>query len=808
MKQLSIVFVGIVWVFSCTMPLISGCKGEGDAVHNNDAGSDAEVDAGTDADADVDADGSVSDDAGEDSDPTVCDAVGFENLPFNTTGSENTFGEIVPDFTINTLRGDFVLSQEWGECSVFTLVPYSTLFEDQEVAALVDESEVNNTYVFYSFSADPEADMIDLAGKIDAYLATKSETFQEEWSHRFRYVTDQASAVPILELTGTVNTDYFIIDSRQRLRDAGSFRYYIGGEFAPLLSMVRYAAKWFNYERRLEEKLAAQNQAGNVLVVPWVKNGYNETNEGKLSIALPSAAEMAKYDRVEIVVKEVCEPGSRFPVHYGVCPAWDVGHKIKLCEDENSCVGDEHNQLYRYITGYHSGGWWFEDVSHGLPWFKKGGNRWLRTNRGDFYGTITFYFFDDGEVAQAQHISDARHLIGMGTAPFDAAHNDSFPRYSFTPPPGTVKVVLDARVQGGGNTSGSGCAEFCSHTHEATINGRSYEHTFVMNQGADDCAERAGDGVTAGQFGTWFFDRGSWCPGGPVERWQVDITEAVKLSASNEVVWTGSYNGDDWPPGGGLTATAWLVFYGADGEAIIEKNPPDQCTDPPVVTLRDFSQAHPDFTPLTEAWQALEDGDAEKEAARGEISGVVAESLVQVDGQWKPVFIWPENTLPYTTAASFDSWWRDSSDSFTTTVDPELFIRTRRSTSGFFRSKGPQYAESPMLDGAFGFGNEGVTSTVEGVVKDINTSYTYEVASSFVHRPEVTLRLGSKGDYFVFVDHKLVIESGSSFDKGFAKRELSLDELGLVVGESYDMHIFGIVRAGNPHLWLETPSCD
>lgn len=792
---------------------ILGCTddgGGGDDEVGSESGTDEATGTGTD-DTDTET-GTDTDDTGGEA--LGCEHAGYEAAPWSDVGTEFAFGEVVPDFTVETLRGPLTLSEIWDDCLVVTLVPYSAVFSNHDVAELIAGSEPNNVYLFFSWSPDPTADVGQIAQKVEAYLEGQGPEVYDEWSQRFRYVTEPAAGVPLFAATNGVDSQYFLIDSRQRLRDAGSYNTF-NGDFNPYLPMVKYAAAWFNYERRLEDKLAAQADDGDVLIVPWVTEGYEQTDEGRLAIELPPAEDMARFDRVEIVVKEVCLPGSRFPVHFGVCPAWDVGHKITLCASEDACTSDEHDQLYRYITGYHSGVWLYEDVSHGLPWFKQGGTRWLRTNRGDFYGSIEFHFFDDGEVEASSHVGDARHMIGLGTAPFDAAHNDSFPNYTFTPPPGTVRVMLDARVQGGGNQDGNGCAEFCSHSHAIDLNGQVFEHTFVMNQSSFDCAERAGEGVTAGQFGTWFFDRGSWCPGGPVERWQVDVTEAVDLDGSNEVVWTGSFNGDPWPPGGGLTATAWLVFYGADGEAIVEAQPSPACPNPPTVTIRDFSREHPDFEPIQQAWEALDDGDAAKENARGELTGVVAQTLVEVDGEWKPQLIWPENTLPYTTAASFDAWWTDSPDSFTTTAPEGAFVRTRQDTAGYLRSNGPTYAASPLLDGEFGHGSEDMTFNVEGVPTPVNTTYTVEVAGAFAYTPGVRLRLGSKADLFVFVDHQLVLESGGYLGKGFPRHILELDEvaaeLGLVEGQSYDLHVFAVASRGssaNPHIWLEHPGCD
>ncbi|MEM6929311.1 MAG: peptide-N-glycosidase F-related protein [Myxococcota bacterium] len=540
----------------------------------------------------------------------------------------------------------------------------------------------------------------------------------------------------------------------------------------------------------------------------WLTEGYVETDEGVHPIALPPAADLQRYDRMEIVVKETCEPGSRFPVHFGVCPAWDVGHKITLCDDAESCVSSEKRQLYRYVTGYHSGVWLTEDVSHGLPFFEQGGQQFLRTDRRDFFGTIEFRFYDDGDVTDEDAIHEAVHLVDMGRAQFDPAHNDSIPSYRFTPPPGTARVVMDARVQGGGNQSGTGCAEFCSHEHRIDVNGTQWDTVFEM-ESVDACARRSRQGVTAGQFGTWFIDRGSWCPGGPVERWREDITEAVDLDGPNTITWTSLFEGDDWPPSGGLTATVWLAFYGGDGAPLIERLPVETCPNPPTVTVRDFSKDHPDFEPLKTAWAALDDGDAAKEAARGELTGVVAPTLEEVDGHLAPRLVWPENTLPYTTAASFDDWWRDAPSNQVVPLAAETGRRTRQDTWGYFRSNADASVEWPLIAPTAGFGAEGVENGHEGGTP-VNTSFTVEVAGPFTHRAGLDLRIGSRADLWVFLDGALVYENAGFLGRGLDKNVLSLDAFDLVDGQTYDLRIFAVVGRGgesNPTLWLEHPAC-
>jgi len=735
-----------------------------------------------------------------------CEYAGYDEVAFTETEDDYAFDALARDARLETTSGTWRLSEAWGDCAVFTLVPYTSDFANHSVLEIVRESEPNNTYLFYDWSADRETRLGDLEDRILDALEEEDEAFAAEWSSRFLFVTDDPQDVPLLRATSDITTDFFFIDSRQRLRDAGSFRAY-NGDFVPLLEMVRYSARWFNYEQRTADEVAHDATDPDTLVVPWITTGWDQTTNGAFPIQLPPAADMARFDRLELVIKETCEPGSRFPVHYGVCPAWDVGHKVTLCADEESCVSSEKNQLYRHVTGYHSGVWLREDVSHGLPFFKQGGELWMRTDRNNFFGTIDLVFHDDGTPDEP--IGDAVHLIDMGRAQFDAAHNDSFPSYTFTPPPGTTKVVMDARVQGGGNQPGNGCAEFCSHHHTIDLNGMTWEHTFVMNSGEYSCAERAHEGVTAGQFGTWFIDRGSWCPGGPVERWQQDVTEAVDLEGENSLVWTGSFAGDTWPPGGGTTATVWLIFYGGEGDATISRDPVEDCPNPPQITVRDFERGHPDFEPIKTAWNALEDGYAAKEGARGALTGAVATSLVETDDGWKPQLAWPENTLPFTTADSFDDWWRDSEHSQVVSTAPDSVRRTRQDTLGYFRSNAEYSAEFPLIAPDAGYGTQGVQHGHEGGTP-VNSTFTVEVSGPFTYEPGLVLRLGARSDIWVFVDHELALESAGFLGKGFPKHELALDTLGLSAGETYDLHIFAVGGRGaenNPMMWLEHPAC-
>ncbi len=263
------------------------------------------------------------------------------------------------------------------------------------------------------------------------------------------------------------------------------------------------------------------------------------------------------------------------------------------------------------------------------------------------------------------------------------------------------------------------------------------------------------------------------------------------------------YRNDPWPPGGGLTATVWLIFYWADGEPIVENTEADVYPNPPQVTIRHFPLAHPDFGPIQAAWSELEDGDEAKEDARGVLTDVVASELVEVEGEWKPVLIWPEDTLPFTTAASFDTWWTDTESSNSTTPRPSTFRRTRQNTYGYFASNGPLCAERPLNDSAFGYGDEGMTVNLAGVPTPVNSTYTVKISGSFEYRRGSRVRIGGTADALVFVEHTLALESGGYLGRGFDRNVPELDDLGLEAGPTYDMHIFAVGSRGtraNPHI--------
>jgi fibro-slime domain-containing protein len=739
--------------------------------------------------------------------PTCGPELGFAPLEFQRGADGFAFDELLPDLSFETLRGSFRLSEAWDGCSVFTLVPYADELEGTELDGLF-ETAPNNRYIFYSMSNSALPQMQELSDEIDDRLRHQPDAVRADFEDRIDFVAEPGNQVRFLQFLDTVATDHFFIDSKQRLRDAGALNIFNQQGFVPALEMAQYFASWGNYERRLEDELERDAESGEVLIVPWIETGWAaDTVDGVKTLSLPSADAMRRYDRVEIVVKEDC--GERFPIHFGECPAWDTGAHVSLCLNGDCAVSERWGRamIWRYITAYHGGGWWKSDVSHALPHFKAGGALDLHLSRNNFLGQISFHFYDD-EVDDAPIVRSSSYLAYLGKASFTEVHNELFDDFVFTPPPGTTRVVMHAQVSGHGNQSHNGCAEFCTHEHEIDVNGSSYRSPFEMRPDWD-CAARVGQGVVAGQFGTWFFDRGAWCPGFPVEVWREDITAAVDLDGVNTLRWTGSFEGD-WPTGGSINSHPWLVFYGTgDADPTVERVPRTPCAAAPLVTVRDFSRTHPDFAPLVAEIAALTEDDPEYDTARASVTGVVAPDLVQdANGAWKPRFVWPENTLPFTTAANFDQWFQDL-PGVNQRTDVAIDVHQSREGTAIYPYISDMLSHN-FIDATFGFGDEGFTGPVAGTSVRVpaNLSYTYELATSFTYTGGERLRVANRDDLWVFIDRRLVHENAGPWSAP-NRRVLELDGLGLVAGQSYDLHVFGAFRRDRqPQLILELPVCN
>ena len=171
-------------------------------------------------------------------------------------------------------------------------------------------------------------------------------------------------------------------------------------------------------------------------------------------------------------------------------------------------------------------------------------------------------------------------------------------------------------------------------------------------------------------------------------------------------------------------------------------------------TIRDFTDDHPDF-----------------EGAVGSYSGAVATTL-GADG--KPVFAIPDySSSVFSTADNFNQWYNDvpgvnTSTSYTLDlVDPDADGVYTYSNSSFF-----------PIDGEL-FGNEG---------RSHNYHFTLELHSSFTYTGGETFSFVGDDDLWVFINDSLVIDLGGVH--GAQAASVSLDTLGLTIGEEYSLDLF------------------
>ena len=116
----------------------------------------------------------------------------------------------------------------------------------------------------------------------------------------------------------------------------------------------------------------------------------------------------------------------------------------------------------------------------------------------------------------------------------------------------------------GWGTTEENCAEFCVTEHRfvfrpaLAVNHQLFvasdDEAFTKKlSGAGDelgCAsvDRVRGGVTPNQYGTWQYGRAGWCPGGHVQRWVQDVSDAVRPGLDAVVSYEGLFNSTNYRP--------------------------------------------------------------------------------------------------------------------------------------------------------------------------------------------------------------------------------------------------------------------
>ena len=200
--------------------------------------------------------------------------------------------------------------------------------------------------------------------------------------------------------------------------------------------------------------------------------------------------------------------------------------------------------------------------------------------------------------------------------------------------------------------------------------------------------------------------------------------------------------------------------------------------------VRDFSESHPDFQ-----WS----DNPNFGQIVGVRPGILAMDLAkQPDGSFKPVYVAGNDVspngptyAPFTGAANFDAWYRDTPGvNFATNVELPL--------TGDGNTLVYDDANFHPIDAAFGFGNEGYE--LNGMPN--NWHFTTEALVSFRYKGGEVFTFRGDDDIWVFINHRIAIDLGGIHgpEEGTVDLDQRALEFGLALGGVYDLQVFHAER--------------
>ncbi len=400
------------------------------------------------------------------------------------------------------------------------------------------------------------------------------------WKTHLHVLADRAQAIKTWlgdALLGWAQQG-FCIDRRQRMRGLGFLSDVTrqdpnapanGWPFESNLAYAANEAIYMNAEADELDRLDAENAT----VVPVFTGGVI-AEEGYATVQLPSAAEMAKFDTLEVEVTMACPDPTA--IEFNSCGAWDYIVQLFLdTTDVDAGVPPDagpdagppvtETELARFITSYHRETHWVEDISPMMGILSGSGPTRLHYSFAPSWNTQP-----TGVTLSLRFSNQKKGYVPVALTPIASGgtFNDM---YNVGRAPVSVPIPADTKhaevwmIVTGHGSDGYQCGEFCDSQHVFTVNGASNTWT-VDFPGAgteEGCIPEQKNGMVPNQGGTWWYGRDGWCPGEQVTPHVWDVTSLVQPGSMATVTYEGLFN-NATPPSdgsGNIVLTSYLVTF-------------------------------------------------------------------------------------------------------------------------------------------------------------------------------------------------------------------------------------------------------
>jgi hypothetical protein len=520
-----------------------------------------------------------------------CTALGLPSRPFLTAGTGTARGDVAGDFTLAMVDGtSFTFSTDATGCESYVFLPDgltvsqtdTTSIWTADLPALLEASPQNVHYFFVSQEGTEAAANTStqaMQARITALLAAPSSGLSTadlaHWKTHLHVATESAQRID--NWVGSTLDGWgqqgFAIDRRQLLRGVGLLSDVTrqipdapASEW-PFESNLAYAANEPLYMNAEEDQLD-QLDAENATVVP-VFHGQILSGDGYATVDMPSAAQMATFDTLEIEVTMQCPDPTE--LEFNSCGAWDYIAQLYLDTPEADAGPDAgpdggvtETELGRFITSYHRETHWVEDITPMMVLLSTPGPKalhWSYAPTWNMQPTATTMSLRFSNKKKGYSPSTLTFIAAGGT--FDADYNLGRVPVNAPIPADTKHTEVWMIVTGHGSDSYQ-CGEFCDSEHQFTLNGSAMWLVDFPGAGTESgCIAQQTMGMVPNQGGTWWYGRDGWCPGEQVTPHIWDITSMAAPGGAASVAYQGLFDNTTPPANGSgnIVLTSYVVTF-------------------------------------------------------------------------------------------------------------------------------------------------------------------------------------------------------------------------------------------------------